>query len=413
MSNNEQTITEDIKKDKKKLFLYNELVYTNTLTPEEFKQDIENVKEDDEEMPGPGYFNYPVTEFTQIYPQEEAGQETKSKQHQQNQQNQQHIDSMLQRENIFVEYPRICKKYEEVVLEKVKNDRVFFNDFFESRYFKEDDKNDTFKECYESDRDDRRKKREETRSKLYASDVISADIRNDGWEGYGTKGTSWTHQMQSDPRKEGFLEEAEVINKIIDMVNWHTEVVLRQPEGSLKEMEIKQSTSVDYPISEIKHKEIRSHIVKMECEDEERNSYKNERLNRLGGTCENELNKKEIKEKHKLSVDMQLEDAFDDKLDIDELSDKRQPTMAKNGCKIEIKLYYLTSFCIKMYRKYMEKYKKENNENDKEKADKYREALKHAHEKTKSLSSSSEVKCPAVIQQIRKQIETNCPEILD
>ena len=133
---------------------------------------------------------------------------------------------------IFLEYPVI----EEFYLEKRRmpnfNEKEFFEAFFNSRFMTETPKESSlineFNLKYQSSMKD--EIREEMKMKDrqnfgYSTDECQMELKNDGWDVYGTRGICWGIEMNS---KEQKCPDDTSVKKIIDRCNWHSEKIVRE-----------------------------------------------------------------------------------------------------------------------------------------------------------------------------------------
>ncbi|KAL7714854.1 Uncharacterized protein QTN25_007580 [Entamoeba marina] len=89
----------------------------------------------------------------------------------------------------------------------------------------ENNAQDIFGEIYREDERNKYRAHDELRGDYYDPFVASIHLKNDGWEGYGTRGYTWGDEMSAVKMNDS--------KKIIDQLNWHGEIIVRQIPGEM------------------------------------------------------------------------------------------------------------------------------------------------------------------------------------
>ncbi|BFU22097.1 hypothetical protein KM1_019090 [Entamoeba histolytica HM-3:IMSS] len=227
----------------RKVFLYNELVATLLIPDDEiFYSEIEEEKETKLNTIKPGFSSALITDCVSEYFRE--GEPPRREEFKK------FIESKEWepfRKQIFMEYPMIEERYKREVFDNRMKEEDFFEKFFKSRYFGEVEKNsiDIFQDTFRTDERERKERKKKIRGDFYQKDIASIELKNDGWEGFGTRGITWGIEMNS--RRQIDVERNVSVKRFIDQINWHSEVVVRQMEKNVKDEQ-----EVDYGFVESK-----------------------------------------------------------------------------------------------------------------------------------------------------------------
>ncbi|ELP85782.1 hypothetical protein EIN_281530 [Entamoeba invadens IP1] len=209
---------------KYKIFLYNELVSTTLISEDVFFSEIEEPPKKKPDLPSPGFSSPLITKFAE-------GPEWAT-----------------QKKQILEEYPFVKEKYHLEVEQMHKyKENDFFKEFFASRYFGDTEKNasNSFQETYRRDENEKEKVKKTLRGTFYEKEVASIELKNDGWEGFGTRGITWGVEMMSCRQLD--YERNLRVSKTVENINWHSEVVVRQLGKHVKNEE-----SVKYAVTDTK-----------------------------------------------------------------------------------------------------------------------------------------------------------------